>query len=335
MNIVNHTKLPEFVYPSFDPNGQPVVVCMLKARCEFGDGANGVGSIFPGTFTFEDEYNIDKLNSSLSIESDFAVFKPKTDVYFSDTYAHAPDEVPSTNWSCGFRIDDRIFKMIDIHGDRDWEYSLLSGWTLSSAHPISKIPIWYEDAFGGTWEDGHGNADAELMNPVGHGFVFGDVGDYDSIPAPSIMAQGSNCTKLGQKSKVVGLGPIARSWDPRRIRAGTFDASWKQDKWPFWPSDFYYAYFNAAPDDQQLFPYLTGNEEIELINLTPAGNCRFRLPFDGVLAAILTHQTGEQCCVEFSMDTLVFCVEEMEFHMTWRAAFRAEHPSQIEIVGAT
>lgn len=77
---------------------------------------------------------------------------------------------------------------------------------------------------------------------------------------------------------VIGVGPIARWWQPRRQLAGTYDAAWKQTQWPKSPMDHDYRYWNCAPEDQQI-DYPTGGEEIILANLTPAGSpVRFQLP---------------------------------------------------------
>ena len=75
----------------------------------------------------------------------------------------------------------------------------------------------------------------------------------------------------------MSLGPIGRGWEPRYKFAGTYDQNWIDNVFPFLPSDFKDAYYQAAPLDQQI-DYLRGGEEVVLQNLTPEGYTRFQIP---------------------------------------------------------
>jgi len=74
-------------------------------------------------------------------------------------------------------------------------------------------------------------------------------------------------TTLGKALAPVGFGAIAAHWAPRSSRAGTYDASWKEQRAPLPPADFDARFHNVAPDDQQLEVY-PGGQTITLTNMT-------------------------------------------------------------------
>jgi hypothetical protein len=74
------------------------------------------------------------------------------------------------------------------------------------------------------------------------------------------------------------VGFIAPSWEPRRSRAGTYDAAWLSDRAPFLPADFHPAFFNAAHPELVCPGFLRGGEPVEILNASPQGLLRFELP---------------------------------------------------------
>ena len=112
----------------------------------------------------------------------------------------------------------------------------------------------------------------------------------------------------GQRSyPVIGVGPLARWWLPRRIKAGTHDEAWKATQWPKSPKDHDYGYWNAAPEDQQI-DYPQGGEQIGLINLTPGGNTEhpvsFTLPQQD-LQLLVRLQVGAMLFAPMHIDTVI------------------------------
>lgn len=65
----------------------------------------------------------------------------------------------------------------------------------------------------------------------------------------------------------VGFGFTGRSWSPRISYSGTYDQKWIDEQHPYPPKDMNYAYWNAAPEDQQI-DFLYPQSKIELWNLT-------------------------------------------------------------------
>ncbi len=126
-------------------------------------------------------------------------------------------------------------------------------------------------------------------NPIGRGFAVEwalSANGSKEVDAPRIEKAGqavaghhfwkwqvssaqSESTEMQQACVQVAAGMGVRSkGDPaRRALMGTVDDEFVQSNAPL-PSDFDFAYFNAAPLDQQV-PFLLGDETIELTNICP------------------------------------------------------------------
>jgi hypothetical protein len=115
----------------------------------------------------------------------------------------------------------------------------------------------------------------------------------------------------------MAFGAIGRNWPPRVSHAGTYDQEWLDEQAPFWPDDFDYRYFQAAPPDQQI-PYPAGGEEIVLKNLTPDGHVAFRLPRRSMPVWFIPHR-GKDVRVEGRLDTILIEPDKGVFMLSWRA----------------
>ena len=67
-------------------------------------------------------------------------------------------------------------------------------------------------------------------------------------------------------------------WMPRRGFLGTYDDKWRKERSPDLPEDFRFEYYNGAHPDLQVNGFLKGDEDVELLNLTPGGKVGFQLP---------------------------------------------------------
>ena len=57
---------------------------------------------------------------------------------------------------------------------------------------------------------------------------------------------------------------------PQRFRKqGTYDEKWQRERWPHFPDDMDYEFFNTAPEDQYLPAYFRGDEAVEIQNMHP------------------------------------------------------------------
>ncbi len=109
-------------------------------------------------------------------------------------------------------------------------------------------------------------------NPIGLGFAeewYLRATKATRVPVPQIQARNEPPLRFGEACMPVGLGIVGRAWQPRLRLAGTYDQQWLEGRHPGLPADFDFAYWNAAPADQQVIPHLDGDETITLSNLSP------------------------------------------------------------------
>ena len=113
-----------------------------------------------------------------------------------------------------------------------------------------------------------------------------------------------------------GMGIIGRAWQSRLPLAGTYDQAWLDERHPNLPADFDFGYWNAAPHDQQITPYLDGDESITLTNLCApgspgatqdkAGNTQLTLTLPGHLPFVLVRfEDGRLGELAAKLDTLI------------------------------
>ena len=306
----------------------------------------------------EDRYFGDSLLSSIREESDLAPFKPCCDVLINAT-AHAPGGEATAQWPVRVRIrhpsDSTVLldKQLLVSGAR-WFERINGGWVLSDSEPTREVPIRWEYAYGGTSHVPEvGLHQACFTNPIGRGWTEAryfsaleraDQAIPSQLPAPQIEAlnrpvtsldivdQADNVQDARQMAEAVklyssmpaGLGAIGRAWTPRLQYAGTYDEAWTRDQWPHLPSDFDFAYWNAAPADQQI-ERLPPDAEIELVNLVapedaPEGVLRMALP--GHRAFVLLRlDDGALVPLMMILDTLLIDAESLHIDVVWRAAF--------------
>lgn len=129
-----------------------------------------------------------------------------------------------------------------VFGDRKWER-----FGASNAGSFDKIALRWENALGGPLSPD---------NPVGMGFKTGLRAPHlenpdDLLDGPSAVAFPA-CT-----------APMRAEWRPRSSKLGTYDAKWLRSCWPYFPEDFDWSHFNAAPPLLQT-GYFDGNERWEL-----------------------------------------------------------------------
>jgi hypothetical protein len=101
------------------------------------------------------------------------------------------------------------------------------------------------------------------------------------IPAPRIQdpnhpfrarhawaaIRGKSVAGQRESLSVQGMGVVGRTWTSRVALAGTWDECWAESGKPY-PTDFQRKFNNQAHPDLQC-PKLTGEEEVELLNLCP------------------------------------------------------------------
>ncbi|MDH5857379.1 DUF2169 family type VI secretion system accessory protein [Lampropedia aestuarii] len=272
--------------------------------------------------------------SALIQESDFAPYKPQCDIVFAHANAYAPGEQAVQRWPVGVRVGDWS-KLLMVCGPRTMAAGLM-GYKLSEPAPAIQVPLRYELAFGGAQQpdptlptEPAGAQAMYLPNPIGCGWL-GKAGlqktKQAAMRAPQIEVfnQALDDAALARQNyPVIGLGAIGRWWQPRVDLTGTYDAVWQEHRWPRLPKDANPAYWNCAPEDQQI-AWPKGGEEILLAGLTPGGG-RFKakLPDQPPYALARLH-AGPILPRSMHLDTLLFDMHTMTLSCVHRMLIAAD-----------
>jgi len=308
--LENRTPFSASKYVLPDPHGQEVVLVVVAATFEAAtDGSMELADEQPVPHD-ADEYYGDPSFSSLRYEADIALEKPCVDVLINGC-AHAPNGRSAATLPVQIEVAD-IRKQLVVTGDRAWRAGPL-GASPSSPEPFETMPIVFERAFGGIVESG-----AESRNLVGVGFQ-GALSRDPTVrtEVPNVEYPGAHMRSKSDKPQPAGFGVVGRAWTPRLQFAGTFDQKWKEEQWPLLPLDFDARYYQSAPADQQS-RQLCGGEIVRLINLTPDGEWRFRLP--RVHVRMLSLYDNRRVETQLRLDTVLIEPDLRRVTLTSRAA---------------
>jgi hypothetical protein len=208
-------------------------------------------------------------------------------------------------------------KSFTVVGDRVWRRGLFHA-RASTPKRFSVKRIDYDCAFGGVDDTNPKNPVTFLANPVGVGFHRKQKSALGNV-LPNTEETRRRIRSHRRKAKPMAFGPLGRSWPPRARFAGTYDQEWLDERAPFFPDDFDYRYFQAAPSDQQI-PFPQGGEQVVLTHLTPTARLRFRLP-DLDMPVLLIPYRGEDIQTAAVADTLFFEPDLERFSVTWRVSW--------------
>ncbi|MFQ5629157.1 MAG: DUF2169 domain-containing protein [bacterium] len=201
--------------------------------------------------------------SSVKVEGDYVLFKPKTDVVLHGK-AYAPGGSAS---QC-----DVIMKIgsyqntIRVFGNRKWIPIPNMPFSTPESPPgdFTTIELKYENALGGPDFSKNPTGKGHYKNPIeAVGQPLPNLEDPENLIQVSV-----NLNKITPKC----FGWYGRAWPQRRDKAGDIANSA-----PELPDDFNWEFNNGASPDL-IVPYLNGDEEIVLTNCEPVGLFKFRLP---------------------------------------------------------
>ncbi len=99
---------------------------------------------------------------------------------------------------------------------------------------------------------------------------------------------------------------------------GTYDAAWLKGRWPWFPVDFDWSYFNAAPLDQRIAGYLRGDERLKVTGLTDEAHETW-LP--GLQPRFFLRRGGRSPAIEevsLVLDTVWIDLVDEELVLVWR-----------------
>jgi hypothetical protein len=317
MKYDNLSPMPSLAFQTWDVNDQEFHVVVSRMTLEFNSDGRLVLARRQEALLQTDTYYGEANKSGVIQESDLAPFKPRCDVIVIGE-AYAPAGKPASRFEAGIRISRNTIPIVDkslmITGPRQWRKRYFRGWSLSQPTSIVSLPLRYEFAHGGS-----ASQTVCLTNPIGCG--YSDSTDLKRrrsrvMPAAQIESPKNPIRKFKTEYPVEGFGVMAKTWQPRLQRAGTFDDAWLKTRHPRLPRDFDMAYWNGAHPDLQV-PWLRGDEQIELSQLTPEGSFVFDLPGHFVYALVY-YKEGQILPTFARLDTLVIQPKKC-ISLVWRA----------------
>ena len=335
MNIDNDTSLQVAAIPSKWPDDRYFLTIIVKGTFPMSsDGSADLAADQLPIF-YADELNDE--NGSIRFAADIAPFKPRADIALVGC-AHAPQQIPVRELDIGMRVGS-LTKIIRVFGDRHWERGgLLLNLRSTIPEPFTVMDVIYERAFGGIDQEGQESC---LENLAGVGLVGKKrkQATIEGVALPNLEDPENLIKSFKDHPRPMGFGFINSAWKPRTDYLGAYDEDWKETRAPELAKDFQFNFYNAVPLDQQISSYLTGREEVELINLSPHGKVKFQLsPLKPTITLSRVSDTESPAeRVKMNLDTVCFIPEDNQFYQVWRGIYQIIDPalSEIDIINVS
>lgn len=227
---------------------------VVKGTFDLKPGGPVPVSVHPLEFS-GDAFADGDLKKAQIYSSDLVPFKPKADVLVS-ACAYAPRKGTADVLRVSVQVG-RVNKMLAVIGDRVWRSGFL-GNTMGPIKAFQRMELTWDRSFGGA---------GFAKNAVGRG--YGEEAGPDGKPVvrlPNVEDPARLISSPSDKPEPAGFGPIPMSSPVRMAKVGTYKAKWFKERFPWFPEDFDWAFFNAAPLDQQA-AYFRGDEALKFENL--------------------------------------------------------------------
>lgn len=312
MDLLNRT--PFAVAPFvFLHEGLETLLLVVKGTFTFGQQGPRV-SDEQDPIVIADEYVDEPHNSSLLRASDVTLLKPATDVLLRGYAYSTPGS--RTEALVALRVGS-LKKGVRVFGDRVWE-RVLRVTRQSEPKPFLKMELTYERAFGGTDASVPQRVERCEENPVGRGFRARDSRlPVEGAPLPNLEDPTGLLESPDERPRPACFGPIAPSWKPRPLYAGTYDEAWKRDVFPFLPRDFDPRFLQCAPPDQILPGYIQGGEPVVIAGASAQGALQGSLPTVNPEVTVRIGDRIEQ--PPLRCDTVLLDAERPAVTLVWRA----------------
>lgn len=142
-----------------------------------------------------------------------------------------------------------------VFGDRAWGLS-----AATEPRPFTEMPLVAERAFGGEgFED----------NPVGRGLGMMTINGIEAHLLPNIELRSEPVTSRRDRPRPALLGPLDVMSKERVKRRGTYDRTWLETRFPYYPEDFDWEFFNVAPPEQRIDGFFDGAESLSISGMNP------------------------------------------------------------------
>jgi len=270
----------------------PELVCIARGKFDLRHGdamtlVEGMPELVQGTlrndvYADEDEERA----GALLVPSDFAEFKPHGEVMLTGS-CHSPRGKPTRELGVRLKVG-RFQRALLVRGDG----------TRTETQTFVSMPLDHAHAYGG---------EGFPLNPVGKGHG-GDLRPNIVEPSAPSDAHRPAC-----------FGPINPTWPQRAGRLGSkYDASYFEKRFPFYPEDFDWRYFQAAPPAQWVEGFWRGDEQVVLEHLHPQ-HTRFETKLPGLrIRVFVKDDRGEVREAKMVLDTILIDTDTSTAFLTWR-----------------
>lgn len=220
-DIKNLTRFAAVDLPSVDRHGFGLLVVCVSGRFALPPPGRTTDTALQLTEaqtppTMEDVYWGEPGSSSLKYEGQSCYVRPGTDITMNGN-AWARLGRPAIAVPVSLQVGT-CHQRLAVIGDRYWRRGTFQGAHISRPEPFASLPLVYERAFGGTPAVDL----SEPRNPVGRG-LYRNLKEAMDRPLPNIESSEHLIRDLKDHPPPIGVGPIARNWQPRLSFAGTYD----------------------------------------------------------------------------------------------------------------
>jgi len=270
-----------------------------------------------------DEYLSEPGISSLMYASEMLPPKPGSDIILNG-HAYAPAGQPTRVIDTRLSIGE-VFKTVRVFGDRLW----VNG-GISEPQPFEKIPLIYENAYGGTHHFaadkplGPNSALAIETNPIGSGFI-GKKTNNEMIgqALPNLEDPRYLIRVPTDKPTPMSYGYSSPGWQPRSSFSGTYDAQWTKTRAPFLPLDFDERfYLNGSAGLSFERTKFLGGEPVRLINLAAHADIQFNVPRYELKSFFRLDGHWHETTI--AIETILIEPDLNRFSLVWKAQFNCD-----------
>lgn len=319
LQINNHTPFFAELHPYEDIHGRDYAIVIIKGTFNPCDSSLGLTLADEQVaIQHEDEYYGEPGQSSIKYGTDLALVKKATDVVMLG-HGYAPEGHATSQFDVSLAVGDTQ-QTVRVFGDRHW-YKEGLAWRISRPESIRKLPLNYENAFGGSdpmaEQQGSGECEYEQFNPIGKGFIPKKGSPVEGLNLPNLENPNELIRETDSRPKPVGFGVISRDWQPRLGLAGRYDDEWQAQRMPLLPLDFDPQFFNGAHPNLCISPELRGDELVTVNNATESGLLSFQLPNQQLV--VTASMRMQQADFIAKLDTIVIEPDENRVMLTWRA----------------
>ncbi|MDQ1329527.1 MAG: hypothetical protein QG641_2818 [Candidatus Poribacteria bacterium] len=344
-NNSEERKIQKIVLPGQTPEGQHILSVLIKRSYNIISDKRCIRAEIDQKIFAGDVYFGDPMNSTIQFESDFAPYKIATDVVLNGK-AYAPGGIPIESMIASL-IVGQSRKDILVIGDRVAMYQRWRDPEFKDPIPFITMDIRYENAYGGV--DIYSNPAVPFIYPrniLGKGFVINkSKKTVDNLALPNIEDRNDlltparlcveNTMNWDRQPMPQGFGWFSKIWLPRASFAGVMPAdraleqelrkayamavppeqknAFNQTNLP----DMDFRFFNGASQGLT-FPFMSGEESITLINLSPDKEIKFQLPGERPHIGLDIGMGVQE--PEVFLHTVMIRAEERQVDLVWRGA---------------